>query len=84
MSDKETSAGEAQECSKERVQSEYKCSRPRTLPQCVSHTTSTTRVLIAFTKECVQLEYFSHWLGSHDKYDDDGDIAWLALFTFPD
>ena len=41
--------------------SEYKCSRPRTLPQCVwrklaaslSPTTSATRVLIAFTKECV-------------------------------
>ena len=30
------------------------------------------------------LEYFSHWLGSHNKYDDDGDIAWLALFRFPD
>ena len=50
----------------------------------LSPTTSAIRVLIAFTKECVQLEYFSHWLGSHDKYDDDGDIAWLALFRFPD
>ena len=48
----------------------------------LSPTTSATRVLIAFTKECVQLEYFSHWLGSHNKYDDDGDIAWLAHYRF--